>query len=127
MSRLTSYHFLNLHYCHLINMNRRVKQKSSLYAYLDRMKVFENGTDEDFKRARKEYWRLYKANWAKGMRASKKEYTICLNQREVKELGIAARIHHRSCTRYLKEAAFSYMNKRFLIPDEMSIGTIKQL
>lgn len=127
MFQSINYHF-RTHRCYpLISMKRKIKQKSGLYAYLDKMKVLEQGTDEDFRRARQEYWRMYKANWVKQMRALKKEYTVCLNQKEVKELCVAARLHRRSCTRYLKEAAFSYMNKRFLFPDEISISTIKQL
>ncbi len=108
-------------------MKRKIKQKSGLYAYLNKMKLFENGTDEDFILARKEYWRTYKATWAKGMRSAKKEYRVYLSEREERDLIAAAKQHHRSCTKYLKEAAFSYMNKRYLVPDELSIGIVKQL
>lgn len=105
---------------------RRTKGNTGFYAFLQGKNLL-SGDERTIALARKEYLRMYKAKWRKQQRAKTKQYTISLAPAEVKHIKYIARVHKRSITRFLKEAAFSYADKRYLVPDSEAIGTIRQL
>lgn len=102
-------------------------RKASLYSYLDSTKVLETGSEQDIASAKKNYWRMYKAEWRKNQRKRTIQVTITLTETEAKQTKEAARKHKRSHVQFLKEAAFSYLAKRYLIPDIIAVKTIQQL
>ncbi len=73
------------------------------------------------------YWRQYKATWRNAQRKRTKQYTIVLTPKEAAHIAVLAKKHRRSITRFLKEAAFCYADKRYLVLDENAIGLIQQL
>ncbi len=108
-------------------MKRAMKQKSSLYAYLDSTKVLETGSEQDIVNARKEYWRQYKAEWRRNQRNATKQYTIALTADEAKQITIAAKKHRRSITTFIKESCQAYLNTTYLVPDVVALNEIRQL
>jgi len=108
-------------------MKKGTKNKSSIYAYLDSMKVLETGSEQDIVEARKAYWRIYKAEWRKDQRKSKKLIVLVLLPDEAKQLREGAKKHRRSLPRFIKESCFAYLNKQYLAPDPIALSTIRQL
>lgn len=98
-----------------------------MYAYLDSIKVLENGTAIDIAQAKKDYYRIYKSQWRKNDRKHSKVFEILLKDDEYTEIAMAAKAHKLSKTRFIKTAALAYLDKRFIVPDMHSIGVIRQL
>jgi hypothetical protein len=107
-------------------MKRALKKKSNIYAYLDSAKVLETGGDQDIANARKEYWKLYKAGWRKKQRQETKEFTIVCTVQDAKDILEAARKHKRSGSNFIKESCIAYMNRRYIVPDRLTINSIRQ-
>ena len=107
-------------------MKRGLKQKSGIYTYLSSTKVLETGNDLDIAKARKEYWKWYKAQWRKKQREETKEFTIVCTALEAKDILDAARKHKRSRSNFIKESCLAYLNKQYLVPDLVAINSIRQ-
>ena len=107
-------------------MKRALKKKSNIYAYLDSTKVLETGTDEAIMQAKKAYWSAYKVSWRKGQRKATEQFTIAFSPAEAKQIAISAKMHRRSKTRFIREACLAYINKIFLTPDRIALGSIRQ-
>ena len=97
-----------------------------MYAYLDATGVLEHGDDDAIKEAKKQYYKLYKASWRQGQRKSSKNLCIAFTEREYKQIADGARKHKVSPTRFAKTAALAYLSKRYIVPDLLAFGTIKQ-
>jgi hypothetical protein len=109
-------------------MKNRVKKKSGVYAYLSSIQVLETGTELEIARARKEYWKEYKANWRKQQRTETMAFTIICTKAEGKEISEWARKHKRSPSQFIKEACvFGYMRKQYIVPDVYAANEIRQL
>lgn len=76
--------------------------------------------------ARKVYWKNYKANWRCKRRKEQKEFTISFDPKELRLIAEDAKRHHRSITRFIKEASLSYCTQQFLIPDLDTVNQIRQ-
>lgn len=107
-------------------MKRKVKQ-GGLYQYLEQLGILASGTDAEIKEAKRHYWTMYKATWRKRHRQVSKEIRIQLNDSDLKAITVAAKKHKRSKAIYIKEAALAYYNGRFLVPDVLLVGEIRQL
>ena len=106
-------------------MNRAIKKKSSIYAYLDSTKVLETGSDQDIAIARKEYWKAYKAKWRKTQKQKAQEFTVKCTLQEAKEIEAVAKQHGISKNRFIKQACFGYMRKRYVPLDPYALATIR--
>ena len=93
-------------------MKRRIKNKSSIYEYLDSTKVLEFGTEQDIAQARKKYWKEYKVQWRRQKRKAEKELTTSWTAEESKILAEAARKHKISKTSFIKTSTLAYIDKR---------------
>lgn len=107
-------------------MKRKSKHTSNLYQFLEQKGVLSNGTDADIKAAKAEWRRLYQASWRKQYRHSAKEITVPLTKDELKIISQAAKQHHRSKTRFLREATLAYINKRYMAPDPLTLLDIRE-
>lgn len=105
---------------------KRVKKKG-LYDYLDSIKVLEFATDEEITLARKKYWREYKATWRRNKRKAEKELTTSWTTDELKELTKEAKRHKVSKTSFIKTSTLAYIDKRYIIPDQIEVRRIAQL
>ena len=101
--------------------------KKGIYEYLDSIKVLESGTDEDITLARKKYWREYKATWRRKKRKNEKELTTSWTTDELIELTKEARKHKVSKTKFIKKSTLAYIDKRYIVPDQIEVRRIAQL
>lgn len=108
-------------------MKRAIKKGSSLYQYLDSINILETGSSDQIMLAKKSYWRAYKASWRKKNRKKLVGFTPYFNSSEVEILSEAATRHKRSRTKLIKECAFAYLDRRYLIPDVLQIRRIIKL
>lgn len=108
-------------------MKRRIKQKSSVYAFLLSKGILENGTDEEIQNARQEYWKEYKRRWRIEKRRKEKEITLSLSHDEWKILNREATRHKLNRTQFFKQASFAYINKSFIVPNTLEVRKIAQL
>lgn len=108
-------------------MKKRQNNKNSLYSFLDETGVLDSGNEKDISLARQEYWRKYKAEWRRRKRKEQKHFTVSLTDKEMRVLAPAAQKHHRSCTRFIKEAALAYCTKQFLSTDPEALNRIREL
>ena len=105
---------------------KRAKKKG-IYDYLESIKVLESGTDEDITLARKNYWREYKATWRRNKRKEEKELTTSWTADELTELTNEARRHKLKKTKFIKTSTLAYINKRYVVPDQIEVRRIAQL
>ncbi|MEA3427305.1 MAG: hypothetical protein U9R46_13760 [Bacteroidota bacterium] len=108
-------------------MKQNGKHKSNLYEYLDTSGVLDTGSDEAIEKARKEYWKKYKAHWRKQKRQTEKELTTSWTVDELKDLTKAARHHNMSRVAFIKSATIAYTHKAFIVPDKTGVQRIAQL
>jgi hypothetical protein len=101
--------------------------KKGIYHYLDSIKVLELGTDEEITLARNKYWREYKASWRRKKRKEERELTTSWTADELTELTKEARRHKISKTKFIKTSALAYIDKRYIIPDQIEVRRIAQL
>src|SRR5580693_8313552 len=102
---------------------KRAKKKG-VYDYLDSIKVLESGTDEDITRARKKYWKEYKATWRRKKRKEERELTISWTADELTQLTKEARRHKISKTKFIKTSTLAYIDKRYIVPDQIEVRRI---
>ncbi len=107
-------------------MKRAIRNKSSLYGYLDSTGVLEKGTSEEIASAKKEYYKVYKRNWRRQRRKTEKELTLSFNRDEMKLIHVEAKRHSLSNTRYIKRATLAYIDKIYLVPEVMQVRGIAQ-
>jgi len=108
-------------------MAKKTSKKTSIYSHLDSTKVLEHGTAAEVEAAKKAYWKAYKAAWRKCQRNQFKQFTIALTEPETKQIRVAAKKHKRSCSRFIKESCFAYINRAYLVIDVLAVRTIEQL
>ena len=106
-------------------MSRRTK-KNGLYADPEFLKALESGIDGNIRAARENYYRKYKATWRRIQRRSTKSFCVSLSKHEYGKIKAGAERHKMSCTRFLKQGALAYILKKYIIPDILAVGTIKQ-
>jgi len=108
-------------------MKRAIKKRSSIYQYLESSGVLDNGTIEEIKAARKKYWMEYKRLWRKDKRRKEKEFTVSFSKDDLQLLTKVARRHKRKRTLFIKTATLAYINKTYIVPDEIEVRQIRQL
>lgn len=106
---------------------RRLKKKSGLYNYLASCGVLEHGTEEEITNRRKEYRKEYKKRWRKKYRKERKEYTPAFSLTEVKLIREEARRHRMSPTKYIRTSALAYIDRVYIIPNDMEVRRIAQI
>lgn len=107
-------------------MKRSRTNKDALYKYLT--PLLEAGANEStLVAARKQYIKEYKARWQREHRKANKQFTVSFSSDELTVIEKAAGYHHRSLTKFIKEAALAYCSNRFLVPDAAAVNHIRQL
>lgn len=108
-------------------MKRVKKTKGGVYAYLLSTGVLVKGSLEEIQKAKDQYWKEYKARWRKLKRKEEKEITVSFNTDELKEISSEAKRHKMSRTRFIKHASLAYINKSFIVPNNLEVRKIAQL
>lgn len=106
-------------------MKRAIKKQSNLYSFLE--PYLAQGSEEAIAKARKAYWKEYRAAWRKNKRKAEKVFAVSLTKSELHVINKAAHTHKRSRTRFIKEAAMAYINQQYLVPDIVAMNEIKEL
>lgn len=103
------------------------KAEHKVYAYLHQSGVLDSGTSEEIETARKEYWKIYKRNWRKNKRKEETEVTASFNDLEFIKIESQANIHNLSNPQFVKKAVLAYIDKKYLVPNELTVRKISQL
>lgn len=106
-------------------MKRAIKKQSGLYAFLE--PYLAQGSEEAIAKARKAYWKEYRAKWRKNKRKVEQVFAVSFTKSELHIINKAARTHKRSRTRFIKEAVMAYINQQYLVPDVVTVHEIKEL
>lgn len=87
-----------------------------MFDYLDGLGVLENGNDEDIKAAKRAYKKLYFARYRKERRAEQPEFSIGFSRKsgDYGKITLAAKRHNMTVTRFIREAALAYLDRRFV-------------
>jgi len=106
-------------------MPKRSKRYDNFYQFLT--PYLEKGNPEEIAWAKKEYRRVYKATWRKAQRKENKAYTVSWTKEELQTLIESAKKHRQKPTRFIKLATISYINKRYLVPNQQEVNKLLQL
>jgi hypothetical protein len=88
---------------------------------------FTRGIQEEIALAKREYRRVYKANWKRVNRTECKEVTIKLSKKEYQELRYEAKEYQYKLAPFIKASCMAYIRKTYLIPDAEIILKLFQL
>ncbi|HNR21209.1 MAG TPA: hypothetical protein PKN75_15090 [Bacteroidia bacterium] len=107
----------------------RKKRKGSVWDYLEQTGVLANGSDADIVNAKQEYRKKYFTAYKRKQRESKFEFTVVLDKSngEFDVINKAAKNHKQSVSSFLKEAAFAYLQNRFIVPDAYQLARMEQM
>ena len=106
-------------------MKSAKQNKSTITQFLE--PFLKEGNEKKIILARKQYWRIYKANWRKQKRKEHKEFTVSFTNKELHVVTLAAKKHNRSNTRFIKEAALAYCTNKILVPDPLAVNQVREL
>ena len=98
-----------------------------VYEYLLNSGILDNGTAEEIQNARREYWKIYKRNWRKSKRAQETEITCSFTDKEFDRIAKQAKLYKLSNPQFIKQAALAYIDKKYLVPNELEVRKISQL
>ena len=105
-------------------MKRKIKKGSTIYSFLDKQGVLENGNDELIEIAKKRYWSDFRKEYKKIKRKESKSFEIFFNFKEAKIINSEASKYHTTPPNYIKQSAL--LNKKSIV-DHVAIGEIREL
>ena len=110
-------------------MSNAKKHKGEMWAYLESIGVLENGTDEEIKKAKKNYRKEYILNYRRKQRIGKPEFNVWLSKSngDYSRISLAAKKHRMTITTFLRASALAYLNKTFIVPDRLQLAELRQL
>jgi len=110
-------------------MNNAKKHTGEMWDYLESIGVLENGTDEEIKKAKRNYRKLYFTKHKRKQRALKREFTLRFSKEKQEYLRVEciARQHKMKITEFLKSAVLAYINKTYIVPDRSQVWDLEQL
>lgn len=108
-------------------MTENAKNKKGLLAYFESIGILENGTQEQFNKARKEYEKIYIREYKRKERSSKSEFIVLLSKQkgELKTVSEAAKEHKVSISNFIKASALAYLQKTYLVPDTDKVAELE--
>jgi|SRR5689334_4944299 len=107
----------------------RRRKHSPLWEYLEASGVLEKGSDEEIKAVKRAYRKKYLLEFKRKQRAVKHEYTVIFSKHngELGRIIKAASSHHLSVPAFLKAAAFSYLDRTYIVPNRLMVAHFEQL
>lgn len=106
---------------------KRALKKGNLYSYLDASKVLESNNEALIAAARKQYWLDYRKKWRQQRRKDKKELLTEWSSEELRLLTECARKNKRSRSKFIHVATLAYINKVYVVPDQVEVRRIAQM
>ena len=100
-----------------------------MWEYLDSIGILENGSDEEIKKAKRDYRKIYFTKHKRRQRELKPEYTINFSKEngEYQKVAFTAKRHRMKTTTFLRTAILAYINKSYIVPDRLQIAELEQL
>ena len=110
-------------------MTETAKQPKGIWAYLEERGVLEHGTEEQIKRAKQEYKKIYILSYKRKQRQTNPEYIISFSSEkgEYKKVADASKEHKTSITQFIKQATLAYMDKTYIVPDKEKVAELEQI
>jgi hypothetical protein len=104
-------------------------QNGGMWAYLDASGVLEKGTDEEIKKAKKDYRKIYFTQHKRLQRKRKPEFTINFSREneDYSKIAFSAKQHRMKITTFLRSAVMAYINKTYIVPDRLQVAELEQL
>lgn len=108
-------------------MTADVQNKKGMWAYLESVGVLEKGNEEEIKKAKKEFKKIYIREYKRKEREAKMEFVVLLSKQkgELKTISEAAKGHKTSVSSFIKSSALAYCNKTFLVPDKEKVASFE--
>ncbi len=106
---------------------RKIKD-NGLRSYLNARGILENGTDEEIRIAKRDYWKTYYTEYRRTQREEKPEYSVSLSRKngEFGKIELGAKRHGMSVTEFLRAATLAYLEKSFVLLAPDQIARIEQ-
>ena len=101
-------------------------KKTGLYQYLTSLEGLDWNNKHAVNEAKKKYYAQYKLAWAKHRRVVTKQLLVTFTLEEAKEIETLAKKHGLTKNRFIKQACFAYLKKRYLPIDPYTLATIRQ-
>jgi hypothetical protein len=110
-------------------MNNAKQHKGGMWEYLDSLGILESGTDEEIKKAKRDYRKIYFTRHKRDQRKLKPEFTIGFSKEEgdYAKVAFMAKQHKMKITSFLRAAVLAYINKTYIVPDRLQISELEQL
>ena len=110
-------------------MSNAKKHTGEMWDYLESIGVLENGTDEEIKKAKRNYRKIYFTKHKRKQRALKREFTVRFSKekQEYSRVEFTAKHHKMKITEFLKSAVLAYINKTYIVPDRSQVWDLEQL
>lgn len=107
----------------------RRRKKSLFWDYLDASGVLEKGSDEEIKAVKKAYRKKYFLEFKQDQRKNKPEFTVHFdkNNGELERITEAAKKHQQSIPGFIKNAAFAYLEQRYIVPNRLMVAHLEQI
>ncbi len=102
-----------------------MKKRNGLYEYLEATGVLAEGTADEIRIAKEEYWKGIRKEWRRQQRKECKGYTIFFTRQEITLVAKAAEARNTSITRFIKTAAFKTATDDESI-DQRIIGQVRE-
>jgi len=105
------------------------RKDSPLWKYLESSGVLEKGSDEDIKAAKRAYRKKYFLDFKRNQRHNRPEFAVRFSKDdgELKRIVEAAKKHQLSVSLFLKNAAFAYLQRSYIVPNRLMVAHLEQL
>ena len=99
---------------------------NGLQEYLEESGVLESGDSKAIALAKRDYKRLYQAQYRKARRKTHPETTVTMTRKQYVRLKSAADYHNLSLPSFILQAALCYLERTYLVPDKRAIAKLEQ-
>jgi hypothetical protein len=108
-------------------MPKKKLRNSPMLDYLERKGLLAHGSDAQIEQAKAEYRKQYQRKYKRKQREKHQEFTIILTNKEAKRIEHEADRYNTSPSAFVRDAAFAYLDKTFIVPDLDTVIGLEQL
>ncbi len=101
----------------------------ALWQFLEASGVLNNGTPEEIQGVRRQYRKVYMREYKSQLRKVKPEFMVQLSKHngDYGKVLTAAKRHKMSVTAFLRLATIAYIERKYLIPNNVLVGKLAAL
>lgn len=110
-------------------MNKENPHTGGMWEYLDSLGILESGTEEEIKKAKKDYRKIYFTLHKRKQRKQSPGFTLCFSKEkgDYGKVAFMARQHRMKISTFLRTAVMAYINKTYIVPDRLQVAELEQL